>query len=155
MEIIFETIIILILRYPGAGLRWLFSRLWNSDKNFKEFLAANHSIKAPKVSLKDNPPIEKIIEEIVNGFEINMTKLSADLNTSNIEPWLKQEKNRLEGLITSGDWKNEFQGKIIFARLCGEVLKADSIRIRECYIDIALDKNPTILNDIVQIFRKM
>ena len=38
MEIIFETIIILILRYPGAGVRWLFSRLWKSDKSFKDFL---------------------------------------------------------------------------------------------------------------------
>ena len=38
MEIIFETIIILILRYPGAGIRWLFSRLWKSDKSFKDFL---------------------------------------------------------------------------------------------------------------------
>ena len=38
MEIIFETLIILILRYPGAGIRWLFSRLWKSDKKFNEFL---------------------------------------------------------------------------------------------------------------------
>jgi len=38
MEIIFETIIILILRYPGAGIRWLISRLWKSDKKFNEFL---------------------------------------------------------------------------------------------------------------------
>ena len=38
MEIIFETIIILVLRYPGAGIRWLFSRLWKSDKSFKDFL---------------------------------------------------------------------------------------------------------------------
>ena len=38
MEIIFETIIILILQYPGAGIRWFISRLWKSDKNFKEFL---------------------------------------------------------------------------------------------------------------------
>lgn len=38
MEIIFETIVILILRYPGAAIRWSITRLWNSDKKFKEFL---------------------------------------------------------------------------------------------------------------------
>jgi len=38
MEIILETIIILIFRYPGAGTRWLFSRIWKSKKNFKDFL---------------------------------------------------------------------------------------------------------------------
>ena len=38
MEIIFETIIILIFRYPGAGIRWLISRIWKSNKKFKDFL---------------------------------------------------------------------------------------------------------------------
>tara|TARA_R110002050_G_scaffold145456_1_gene270961 strand:- start:372 stop:575 length:204 start_codon:yes stop_codon:yes gene_type:complete len=38
MEIILETIIILIFRYPGAGIRWLISRIWKSNKKFKEFL---------------------------------------------------------------------------------------------------------------------
>ena len=37
MEIILETIIILIFRYPGAAVRWGFSRLWNSKKSFIEF----------------------------------------------------------------------------------------------------------------------
>ena len=38
MEIILETIIILIFRYPGAGIRWLVSRTWHSNKRFKDFL---------------------------------------------------------------------------------------------------------------------
>ncbi|RCU56396.1 hypothetical protein DU428_13115 [Oceanihabitans sediminis] len=38
MEIIFEAVIILIFRYPGAGIRWLLSRIWNSKKEFKDFL---------------------------------------------------------------------------------------------------------------------
>ena len=38
MEIIFESLTILILRYPGAGIRWLISRMWKSKKNFKKFL---------------------------------------------------------------------------------------------------------------------
>ena len=38
MEIILETIIILIFRYPGAGMRWLISRIWKSNKKFKDFL---------------------------------------------------------------------------------------------------------------------
>jgi len=38
VEVIFETLIILIFRYPGAGLRWAVSRLWKSKKTFKDFL---------------------------------------------------------------------------------------------------------------------
>ena len=84
-----------------------------------------------------------------------MSLLSTELNKIKTENWLKAEKIRLEGFLTSEEWKKEFQGKLIFARLCGEVLKSDAIRIRECYIDIALNEKPEILNDIIEIFKKM
>ncbi len=38
MEVIVEIVVFLIFRYPGALLRWLFSRLIGSKKNFKSFL---------------------------------------------------------------------------------------------------------------------
>jgi len=81
--------------------------------------------------------------------------LSSKLNKTNTGNWLKAEKIRLEGFLTSEEWKKEFQGKLIFARLCGEVLKSNAIRIRECYVDIALKEKPEILEDIIEIFKKM
>lgn len=128
---------------------------FNLIKNFKDHLSANYSIKAPKVNLSGNKSIEDIIQEIVNGFETEINKLSTDLNRIKTEKWLNTEKSRLESVLLGEDWIKEFQGKIIFARLCGEVLKGDSVRIRECYIDIALKDNPNILNDIVDIFKKV
>ncbi|WP_375238029.1 hypothetical protein [Aurantibacter sp.] len=41
MEAIFEIMLLLIFRYPGAALRWLFSRLWKSKKKYIEFLEDN------------------------------------------------------------------------------------------------------------------
>ena len=84
-----------------------------------------------------------------------MNLLASSLDKTQTESWLRKEKSRLEGLLLTDDWKSEFQGKIIFSRLCGEVLKADSIRIRECYVDIALKENPEILKDIIDIFKRM
>lgn len=37
-EIIFEVIVYALFQYPGAAIRWAVSRLWGSDKSFKEFL---------------------------------------------------------------------------------------------------------------------
>ncbi|WP_162052714.1 hypothetical protein [Pontibacter pamirensis] len=37
MEFVLEIIIYFIFMYPGAAIRWLISRLWNSKKTFKEF----------------------------------------------------------------------------------------------------------------------
>jgi hypothetical protein len=66
MEIIFEVFIILIFRYPGAGIRWLFSRIWNSKKEFKDFL-------------KDEPYVNGIIGLLVLAliiFSITQLKIS-------------------------------------------------------------------------------
>ena len=38
IDIIIEFIIVFIFRYPGAGIRWLISRIWNSKKKFSDFL---------------------------------------------------------------------------------------------------------------------
>ena len=127
---------------------------YNLIKNFKDYLTSNYSIKAPKINL-GTPTLDTIVNEIVSGFESEMSKLANDLDKSKIELWLNKEKLRLENLLKTTDWKKEFQGKIIFSRLCGEVLKADLIRIRECYIDIALDKKPETLVDIIEMFKKI
>jgi len=37
-QMLFEVFFMWILMYPGAGLRWLISRLWKSKKTFKDFL---------------------------------------------------------------------------------------------------------------------
>jgi len=128
---------------------------YNLIKNFKDYLSANYSIKAPKINLGGTNTADEIIEEIVSGFEIEVNKLSSDLNKTKTEDWLKSEKARLQNILLTEEWKSEFQGKIIFARLCGEVLKGDSIRIRECYIDIALKEDQVILDDIIDIFKKV
>lgn len=128
---------------------------FNLIKNFKDYLSANYSIKAPKINLDSSKLIDTVINEIIDGFEIEINKLTTELEKSKIESWLKVEKARLESLLSNEKWKDEFQGKIIFARLCGEVLKSDNVRIRECYIDIALTNKPEILKDLIEIFEKI
>ncbi|WP_439185172.1 AAA family ATPase [Carboxylicivirga taeanensis] len=128
---------------------------FNLIKNFKDYLSANYSLKAPKVNIGNNMPVDTIINEILDGFEAEINKLTVELDRTKTERWLKQEKVRLENLLSGENWENEFQGKPIFARLCGEILKADHVRIRECYIDIALEHKPEILKDLIQIFEKI
>jgi fluoride ion exporter CrcB/FEX len=37
IEIVGEIILMFLFNYPGAGVRWLISRLWGSKKTFKDF----------------------------------------------------------------------------------------------------------------------
>lgn len=128
---------------------------FNLYKNFKEHIGANYSIKVPKVNSIDKKPLEEVKTLIVNGLESNLNTLSTDLEKVKNEEWLNKEQLRLEKLLESDDWKIEFQGKIIFAKLCGEVLKGNALSIRECYVDIAIAEKDVGILEISKIFEAM
>ncbi len=127
----------------------------NLYKNFKEYVAANYSVKVPKIKSIETMKLTDVKKEISDGLEISLKKLSSDLEKSKTSKWLNEEQIRLEKLLLSDNWKNEFQGKTIFNRICGEVLKGNSISIRECYVDIALKENETGILEIAEMFKKM
>ena len=74
------------------------------------------------------------------------------INQQSIEQYTAEEKGRLETALTNGTWKDIFPGKYIFNILCGEVLKTDANKIRQAYIDLALNMDPNLLQDIIDIF---
>lgn len=128
---------------------------FNLYKNFKEYLATNYSIKAKKISSIETKSIQEVITEISEGLEKNLNVLAAELDKAKTTIWLKSEQTRLEDLLNTDDWKKEFQGKIIFSKLCSEVLKGNPLSIRECYVDIALREQDKGIIEIADIFRRM
>ncbi|HKZ46635.1 MAG TPA: hypothetical protein VJ202_04550, partial [Thermodesulfobacteriota bacterium] len=69
--------------------------------------------------------------------------------------WVSAEESRLKEKLLNGGWLNDFQGKYIFSRICGEILKADQIRVRHAYVDIALAEKPSVLAEITEMFKGM
>jgi ABC-type cobalamin/Fe3+-siderophores transport system ATPase subunit len=128
---------------------------FNLYKNFKEHIGANYSIKVPKVTSINQKTLEEIKTLISDGLETNLNLLSTELETVKTLEWLENEKTRLEELLNSDDWKVEFQGKIIFSKLCGEVLKGNALSIRECYVDIAIEEEEDGIKEIAEIFNQM
>ena len=128
---------------------------FNLYKNFKEYIGANYSIKVPKVNSIDKKSLVEVKTLIANGLESNLNILSTDLEKTKTEDWLNKEQSRLEKMLESDDWKTEFQGKIIFSKLCGEVLKGNALSIRECYVDIAIAEKDAGIIEIAEIFEKM
>ena len=128
---------------------------FNLYKNFKEYIAANYSIKVPKLKSLDKKNLVDVKTLITKGLGSNINVLSSDLEKTKIEDWLNKEQSRLEKMLDSDEWKTEFQGKIIFSRLCGEVLNANALSVRECYVDIALAEKDAGILEIADIFEKM
>ncbi len=128
---------------------------FNLYKNFKEHISANYSIKVPKINSIESKPLDDLKIELSDGLESNINALSAELEKSKIVDWLSKEQTRLEALLKSEDWKFEFQGKQIFARVCSEILNGSPLSIRQCYVDIAIREKETGMTELANLFKKM
>ena len=127
----------------------------NLYKNFKEHIGANYSIKVSKLKAVEKMSLKDIKNEIAEGTGLNLSNLISALDKTKILEWLEEEQARLDGLLKTNNWKNEFHGKIIFTRICNEILKGNQMSIRECYVDIGLKECEKGLMEIAEIFKRM
>ena len=126
---------------------------FNLLKNTKEYLAINHFFKIPTVKDLDSKTLDQIKDEIIAGINSSLGDLSVGLNETEFRKWLNKEEIKLKGLIKNGNWQTEFQGKIIFSKICSDILKEDPLRVRQAYVDIALTDKPQLLDDIINILK--
>jgi len=127
---------------------------FNLLKNTKEYLSLNHFFKIPTVKSIETKNIADIKSEIIAGVKASIGLLSNGLGDIKFSDWLDKEEARLKDLLSTDDWKNEFQGKIIFSKLCSELLKEDPLRVRQAYVDIALSEKPEVFEEVMDILRK-
>jgi predicted ATPase len=127
---------------------------FNLLKNTKDYLALNHFFKIPTVKAIDTKSIADIKSEIATGVKASLGLLSTGLDETVFNAWLDKEELRLKDLLKTDDWKNQFQGKIIFSKLCSGLLKEDPLRVRQAYVDIALSDKPTLFDDVINILKE-
>lgn len=120
-------------------------------QNTKEYLSINHFFKIPTVKSLEHKTEEEIVNELISGTAASLNELSTNLEERKIKLWIQNEATRLKNTLQSDDWANEFHGKVIFSKLCGEVLKTDIVRVRQAYVDIALREKPEVFSDITEI----
>lgn len=128
---------------------------YNIYKNAKDYLSVNHFLRSPTVKSLETKNIEQIKTELVSSVVENFDALSNALSKEMFRQWVDSEEARLKEKISSGAWLNDFQGKYIFSRLCGTVLKEDMLRVRHAYVDIALAEKPEVLAEITALFHGM
>jgi hypothetical protein len=125
---------------------------FNLFKNAKDYLSLNYHLNHPKVKKVEAKTTNEIKKEIINGVQTNLSSLSNELDTSKISEWLDKEEAKLLKMLNSDEWINNFQGKLIFTKICADVLKGDALRVKQAYVDIALDKKPSAIQDLLDIF---
>ena len=128
---------------------------YNIYKNTKEHLALNYFLQPPTVKELEKKNTEEIKTELIGAVSLNLENVSAKLTAEKLKVWMEEEEKNLRNRLLTGQWIDEFRGKYIFDRLCGDVLKEDKLKIRHAYIDIALSEKQETLKDIIDIFRHM
>lgn len=123
----------------------------NLLQNTKEYISSNHNFNIPTVKSLDTKTCDDIVSEFSTETTNAISSLSNNLSTENLTNWMNVEKGRLENALTNDSWKDEFQGKSIFSKLCSDVLGEDKIKIRQAYIDVALAEKPSVFDDIKNI----
>ncbi len=128
---------------------------YNIYKNTKDYLSFNHFLRSPVVKSLETKTIDEIKDEIVASITSNRDTLANEISDEVARAWVDEEGSRLKEKLLNGGWLNDFQGKYIFNRICSDVLKADQIRVRQAYVDIALAKKPCVLAEIAEMFKGM
>ena len=131
------------------------SLMFNVYQNMKDHLRVNHFLRSPSVRDVGSRTPEEIDDQIVDAVASNRSELIDSISDDAIRKWLESERLRLQEKLANGAWMREFQGKYIFSRLCRETLKADPLRIRQVYVDIALDERPEAFQEVSSMFENM
>jgi hypothetical protein len=97
----------------------------------------------------------QIKAELASTISANLNELNAALQPEDVKAWIENEEAQLVEQLERGTWLTKFHGKQIFARVCGDILGADSLRVRHAYIDIALREKPDSVSEIRDLFRNM
>jgi ABC-type lipoprotein export system ATPase subunit len=126
---------------------------FNLLKNTREYLTLNYFFKIPTVKSVDTKSIDEIKNDLIVGAEKSIKALVKGPKNIDLKQWIDLEEKRLNEILKTEAWKDEFQGKQIFTILCADVLKEDQLRIRQAYVDIALSQKPEVFKDIIDIFR--
>jgi len=124
----------------------------NLLQNTKVYLGLNRNFEIPTVSSLETKDLETIKTEMITQVTSSITRLSTNLSEEKLKEWMDNEQSRLESVLANGNWKEEFQGKELFAILCGAIFEENRLKVRHAYVDIALAEKPTVFDDIKDIF---
>lgn len=121
------------------------------DALIKDYLKTILRLPIPK--LKE---IQKItVAELKSGFQDKIEESVKLLGTkiTKFESVVKGLENQLNDSIKDGSWVNTFPGKIIFREICVK-MKVEQARLRQAYIEVALEVKPEVFKDILEIFEQ-
>ena len=123
------------------------SVLWN----IREHIRITGAVPQPAVRDVDALSIDELVDQVSTQVATSVNGLASSLSRDSLGAEVRKEHARLVAALHSGGFKVTFPGKLLFKRLCGEFLHSDPARVREAYVDIALQKRRDALQEVIAL----
>jgi len=120
--------------------------------DIKEFVLLNGAVDVPKVKNPSDLDVDGIIRQVVTQLISTATALTARFSRDELQKLINKRRMLLTTALDTGTWTSVFPGKSVLALFAGNFWKEDVGRIRQAYVDIALDQKPEVFEDIRNIF---
>ena len=121
------------------------------DLFVKEYIKINLNIPTPSIKAIQAKKTDELIKGFVQKTESSVREINERFAEKNLNITFEQFKNKLELSLKDGTWKSIFPGKVVFREICKEI-KAESDKVRQAYIQIAIEENTDAFNDIKEFF---
>jgi len=128
---------------------------YNLYKSINESISMSYFLKVPRIPNAGRLTVDDIKRELSRGIAESVLGLSESLAPQTLSTWLDQEEENLRAMIADETWVQGFNGKVIYQRICGEVLREDPIRVQHAYIDIALESFADRVIELSDLFAGM
>jgi len=125
------------------------------DLLIKDFLRINSHISIPKPKDIQSKNSQKLCQEFIQDISSSVDQLCENLSKEKLNAEFQGLETELKQAIQNGKWKDIFPGKILFRKICNSLgVGKDKDRVRQAYIEIALEKHPDVFKDIIEIFNQ-
>ncbi len=121
--------------------------------NMKEHVRVRRSMEVPTVKDAQSLTLDQLEAAFLGDAKAKREGLEALVSQVELESAFAASRAELEQALRDGSWVNHFPGKLVFERFCTTHLKTEAARVREAYVQIALDEKPEVLEDIIAILK--
>jgi len=118
----------------------------------REFVQLNGVIDTPRFKNSTELEIEALMSCVTAQLGNAVAELTSAFSQAGIEKLILQTRTRLSRALEEGSWRKEFPGKMVLARFAGRYCGQELGRVRQAYVDLALDQKPEVFEEIRGIF---
>lgn len=119
----------------------------------KEYVRMNGAVACPSLPRRGDVTLDDVCAELVQQVRSNADQVASEFAADEFESAVERERRALERSLTDGSWVDRFPGKPVLGHFCGQFFGVDANRVRQAYVDLAMERKAEALQDVVDMLR--